>query len=39
MKNIALSKKKKQIISEDILYKNKNDEIICIYTYNNKTNN
>ena len=31
--------KEKQIISEDIIYKNKNTEIICIYAYNNKTNN
>ena len=39
MKNITLFIKKKQIISEDIIYKNKNIEIKCIYAYNNKTNN
>ena len=39
MKNISFSIKKKQIISEDIIYKNKNIEIKCIYAYNNKTNN
>ena len=39
MKNITLFIKKKQIISEDIIYKNKNTEIKCIYAYNNKTNN
>ena len=39
MKNITLFIKKKQIISEDIVYKNKYAEIKCIYAYNNKTNN